>query len=60
MLMNNKQNNPPTIVRDKILGLIQYWAEAFKDKPQLSAMVEQYQQLKDEGKCLNSLCSPCL
>ena len=43
------QNNPPTIVRERILGLIQYWADAFKGKPQLIAVEELYEQLKSEG-----------
>jgi len=43
------QNNPPTIVRERILGLVQYWADAFKGKPQLTAVEELYEQLKGEG-----------
>lgn len=43
------QNNPPTIVRERILGLIQYWADAFKGKPQLTAVEDLYEQLKSEG-----------
>ena len=31
------------------MGLIQYWVDAFKDKPQLSAVQEVYAQLRDEG-----------
>ena len=44
-----EQNNPPTIVRERILGLVQYWADAFKGKPQLIACEELYDQLKSEG-----------
>ena len=43
------KNNPPTIVRERILGLIQYWADAFRGKPQLAAVGELYEQLKSEG-----------
>jgi hypothetical protein len=43
------QNNPPTIVRERILGLIQYWVDAFKGKPQLIAVEELYEQLRSEG-----------
>ncbi len=43
------KNNPPTIVRERILGLVQYWADAFKSKPQLVAVVELYEQLRNEG-----------
>ena len=32
-----------------MLGLIQYWADAFKGKPQLIAVEEMYEQLKAEG-----------
>lgn len=45
----NPKNNPPTIVRERVLGLIQYWADAFKGKPQLQAVSELYEQLKAEG-----------
>ena len=43
------QNNPPTIVRERVLGLIQYWVDAFKDKPQLYAVANLYGQLKEDG-----------
>ena len=43
------QNNPPTIVRERVLGLIQYWADAFKNKPELAGVQELYQQMKDDG-----------
>lgn len=43
------QNNPPTIVRERILGLVQYWADAFKGKPQLIVVEELYDQLRSEG-----------
>ncbi len=36
-------------MRERVLGLIQYWVDAFKDKPQLSAVQEVYAQLRDEG-----------
>jgi len=32
-----------------VLGLIQQWADAFRANPQLSAVVEFYNQLKQEG-----------
>ena len=48
-LMFLVQNNPPTIVRERILGLIQYWADAFRGKPQLAEVEELYEQLKGEG-----------
>ena len=36
-------------MRERILGLIQDWADAFKGKPQLIAVEELYEQLKTEG-----------
>lgn len=32
-----------------MLGLLQYWADAFKGKPQLIAVEEMYEQVKAEG-----------
>ncbi len=43
------QNNPPTIVRERVLGLIQYWADAFKGRPELCAVEELYEQMKSSG-----------
>ena len=44
------QNSPPPLVRDRILGLIQSWADAFRGKPDLQAAVDVYEQLKEEGR----------
>ncbi|XP_065900045.1 TOM1-like protein 2 [Dysidea avara] len=49
MKIINQKNNPPTIVKERVLGLIQQWADAFRANPQLSAVVEFYNQLKQEG-----------
>lgn len=43
------KNNPPTIVKERVLSLIQQWADAFRANTQLSAVVELYNQLKQEG-----------
>jgi hypothetical protein len=43
-----KKNNPPPLVRDRILGLIQTWADAFRGKEDLQAVMDVYQQLKDD------------
>ena len=43
------QNNPPTIVKERVLGQLQYWAVAFKGKPQLIAVEEMYEQMKADG-----------
>lgn len=36
-------------MKERVLGLIQQWADAFRANPQLSAVVELYNQLKQEG-----------
>ena len=43
------QNNPPTIVRERVLGLIQYWADAFRGRPQLGTVGEVYEDLRSQG-----------
>ena len=48
-MCNLLQNNPPNIVRERVLGLIQYWADAFKGKPEPTAVEVFYRQLKMEG-----------
>jgi hypothetical protein len=36
-------------VKERVLGLIQYWADAFRGKPQLSTVEEVYEDLKTQG-----------
>ena len=43
------QNNPPTIVKERVLGLIQYWADAFKGRPQLVVVSEVCEELRSQG-----------
>lgn len=43
------QNNPPTIVKERVLGLIQYWADAFQGRPQLATVGDVYDELKAQG-----------
>ena len=43
------QNNPPTIVKERVLGLIQYWADAFRGRPQLVTVGEVYEDLRSQG-----------
>ncbi|XP_034415393.1 TOM1-like protein 2 isoform X1 [Cyclopterus lumpus] len=43
------KNNPPTIVQDKILALIQAWADAFRSSPDLTGVVQIYEELKRKG-----------
>ncbi|XP_042253524.1 TOM1-like protein 2 isoform X2 [Thunnus albacares] len=43
------KNNPPTIVQDKVLALIQAWADAFRSSPDLTGVVQTYEELKRKG-----------
>ena len=43
------QNNPPQVVQDKILSLIQDWADAFRSSPDLSYVMETYETLRAQG-----------
>lgn len=43
------RNNPPHFVLDKVLGLIQTWADAFQGDPELKEFGNIYQELKEKG-----------
>ncbi|KAK2833527.1 hypothetical protein Q5P01_017416 [Channa striata] len=43
------KTNPPTIVQDKVLSLIQAWADAFRSSPDLTGVVHIYEELKRRG-----------
>ncbi|KAM8930674.1 target of Myb1 membrane trafficking protein [Pelodytes ibericus] len=43
------KNNPPTIVHDKVLNLIQAWADAFRSSPDLTGVVTVYEDLRRKG-----------
>uniref|UniRef100_G1SZP0 Target of myb1 membrane trafficking protein n=1 Tax=Oryctolagus cuniculus TaxID=9986 RepID=G1SZP0_RABIT len=43
------KNNPPTIVHDKVLNLIQSWADAFRSSPDLTGVVTVYEDLRRKG-----------
>ncbi|KAM4722548.1 target of Myb1 membrane trafficking protein [Rhinophrynus dorsalis] len=43
------KNNPPTIVHDKVLNLIQAWADAFRSSPDLTGVVAVYEDLRRKG-----------
>ncbi|XP_072224289.1 TOM1-like protein 2 isoform X2 [Leuresthes tenuis] len=43
------KSNPPTIVQDKVLSLIQSWADAFRSSPDLTGVVHIYEELKRKG-----------
>uniref|UniRef100_A0A8C6SIS4 Target of Myb protein 1-like n=1 Tax=Neogobius melanostomus TaxID=47308 RepID=A0A8C6SIS4_9GOBI len=41
--------NPPTALQDRILSLIQSWADAFRSAPSLSGVVHVYDDLRKRG-----------
>ncbi|XP_061556145.1 TOM1-like protein 2 isoform X2 [Phycodurus eques] len=41
--------NPPTVVQDKVLSLIQAWADAFRSSPDLTGVAHIYEELKRKG-----------
>ncbi|XP_073448727.1 target of Myb1 membrane trafficking protein isoform X2 [Aquarana catesbeiana] len=43
------KNNPPTIIHDKVLNLIQAWADAFRSSPDLTGVVTMYEDLRRKG-----------
>ncbi|CAG7835075.1 unnamed protein product [Allacma fusca] len=43
------KNDPPAVVQEKILGLIQSWADTFQDQAELSGVVQVYHDLKSKG-----------
>ncbi|XP_063100609.1 target of Myb1 membrane trafficking protein isoform X2 [Cavia porcellus] len=43
------RNNPPSVVHDKVLSLIQSWADAFRSSPDLTGVVAVYEDLRRKG-----------
>lgn len=43
------KNDPPMIVQEKVLSLIQSWADAFYNQPDMSPVVQIYRDLKSKG-----------
>ncbi|XP_031826427.1 TOM1-like protein 2 isoform X2 [Nomia melanderi] len=43
------KNEPPTAVQEKVLSLIQTWAETFRHQPHTQGVVQVYQELKVKG-----------
>ena len=43
------KNDPPAAVQEKVLTLIQIWADAFRSQPDLNGVVQVYQELKNKG-----------
>ncbi|XP_067043404.1 TOM1-like protein 2 [Acropora muricata] len=45
----NPKINPPQVVQEKILSLIQDWADAFRGSPDLCYVMETYESLRAQG-----------
>ncbi|KAK8384753.1 hypothetical protein O3P69_014361 [Scylla paramamosain] len=43
------KNEPPSSVQEKVLSLIQAWADAFRHQPELSGVSQVYAELKHKG-----------
>ncbi|XP_014663210.1 PREDICTED: LOW QUALITY PROTEIN: TOM1-like protein 2 [Priapulus caudatus] len=43
------KNDPPTAVQEKVLSVIQTWADAFKGQPDCIGVVQVYNELKSKG-----------
>lgn len=43
------KNNPPIDLQERVLRMIQRWADAFKSQPDLSGVVTVYNELKSKG-----------
>lgn len=43
------KNNPPIDLQERVLSLIESWAEAFRSQPDLSGVVSVYNELKTKG-----------
>ncbi|KAG1682620.1 TOM1-like protein 2 [Nymphon striatum] len=47
--MIGPKNDPPTVVQEKVLSLIQSWADAFKSNPEMAGVMQVYNDLKQKG-----------
>lgn len=43
------KNEPPAELQDRVLSLIQIWADAFKNQPDLNGVTQMYMELKNKG-----------
>ena len=41
--------NPPTVVQEKILSVIQSWSDAFRNAPDLQGVVKVYEEMRQKG-----------
>lgn len=49
LCFSGPKNDPPTAVQEKVLSLIQSWADAFRHQTELSGVVQVYHDLKQKG-----------
>lgn len=47
--MIGPKNDPPSVVQEKVLSLIQSWADAFKSNPEMAGVSQVYNDLKQKG-----------
>ncbi|XP_064478413.1 TOM1-like protein 2 isoform X2 [Ornithodoros turicata] len=47
--MIGPKNDPPTAVQEKVLSLIQSWADAFRTHPDMQGVVQVYTDLRNKG-----------
>ena len=43
------KNDPPHVVQEKVLSLIQSWSDAFRHQPDLAGVSQVYAELKHKG-----------
>ncbi|CAL1588497.1 unnamed protein product [Knipowitschia caucasica] len=43
------RNNPPAVLHDRVLGIVQAWADAFRSSPDLTGVVAVYEDLRRKG-----------
>lgn len=43
------KNDPSVAVQERVLSLIQMWADAFRSQPDLNGVVQMYHELKSKG-----------
>ncbi|XP_039755336.1 TOM1-like protein 2 isoform X2 [Pararge aegeria] len=43
------KNDPPTVIQEKVLSLIQCWADAFQNQPDLQGVSQVYTELRTKG-----------
>jgi len=48
-MFSGPKNDPPIEVQERVLSLIQCWADALQQKPELVGVVQVYQELKSKG-----------